>query len=274
LAYEAIVVHVEPGAENRVRLAADLARQQGSLLIGVGAGMWQLPMALVGAEFGGVSADVIEANRLQVEAGLATAEKIFRDLTAPTGVPIEWRSRIDFPSAALVSAGNAADLIIVGPLDRYTIGSEYHSVSPGDVLMGAGRPLLIASDDTSELNAQRIVVGWKSTREARRALADALPLMERAETVLLVQVREPGGEVETISDAESFLSRHGVKASAAIRDLKCPSVEDELVQCAVEAHADLIVAGAYGRSRIREWILGGVTRGLLTQHSITCQLSH
>jgi nucleotide-binding universal stress UspA family protein len=274
MAYKVILVHVEPGAESRVRLSADLAHRHDALLIGLAAGMWQLPVAMAGAELGGLSADIIEAGRVQVEGSLLSSEKMFSDLTAQTGVPTEWRSRLDFPSNALATSANAADLIVVGPLDRYTVGSEYRSVNPGDVLLEAGRPLLIVPEATSELRARHIVVAWKNTREARRALADALPLMERAETVLLVQVRENGGETDTISDAETFLRRHRVKVTSELRDLSASTVEEELLQCALGRQADLVVAGAYGRSRLREWILGGVTRGLLTQRSIACQLSH
>lgn len=274
MTYKTLVVHVDNAAEDRVMLAADLARRHDAMLIGVAAGMWQPAIALIGPNIGAMTSEIIEAGRQQVEADLKAAASLFEKLTSQKGIDTEWRSLLDFPSNALKSAAGAADLVIVGPKEGYTLGSEYRSVDPGDVLMSAGRPLLIAPDGAGGLKAHSIVAAWKNTREARRALGDAVPVMARAESVVLLQVREEGGETESIRDAESFLRRHGVVVSTEIRALKEPTVADELRQCARDVEADLIVAGGYGRSRLHEWVFGGVTRGLLTGGSIACMLSH
>ena len=274
MTYKTIAVHTEAGAANRVKLALDLARRHDATLIGVAAGMWRPPVALIGPDLGGFSADIIESGREQVEVELKSAAGEFRRLTECKDVKTEWRSVADFPHTALCDAANAADLIVLGPLEPYTVGAEYRSANLGDVLIGAGRPLLVVPEGVSQLKAQNIVVAWKNTREARRAIADALPFMVQASSVVLVQVRERGEESETISDAKAFLARHGVNVRSEIRDLKASTVEDELVQYARGIDADLIVAGAYGRSRLREWVFGGVTRGLAAQRSIVCLLSH
>jgi nucleotide-binding universal stress UspA family protein len=267
-------VHVEAGAESRVKLALQLANSHQATLIGVAAGMWPPPVVVMGPDVGVVSAEMIEAGREQVETELNIAAALFQKLTECKGVKTEWRAVVDFPHAVLCSAANAADLVVVGPLDPYTLGSEYSSVNPGDVLIGAGRPVLVVPKSVSEIRARKVVAAWKNTREARRALADALPFLTRAESVVLTQVRERNGVDESLSDAQAFLSRHGVKVSADVREMKASTVDEELVQCATAVDADLIVAGAYGRSRLREWVFGGVTRGLLSQRSIACQLSH
>lgn len=273
MTYSAIAVHVEAGSGERVKAALQLAKSCDATLIGVAAGMWQPPVVVMGPDVGVVSADMIEAGREQVEADLTAAASLFQKLAECKGVRTVWRSAVEFPHVALCHAANAVDLIVVGPLDPYSIGAEYRSVNPGDVLIGAGRPVLVVPESIGEIKAQKIVAAWKNTREARRALADALPLLTRAESVLLTQVRERNGD-DSLSDASSFLSRHGVKVSVETRDLKAPTVDEELVQCASAFGADLIVAGAYGRSRLREWVLGGVTRGLLVQRAIACQFSH
>ncbi len=273
MAYSVIAVHVEAGAGERVKAALQLAKSCDAVLIGVAAGMWQPPVVVMGPDVGVVSADMIEAGREQVEADLKVASSLFQKLTEGKGVRTEWRPAIEFPHEALCNAANAADLIVVGPLDPYSVGAEYRSVNPGDVLIGAGRPLLVVPESIGEIKAQKIVAAWKNTREARRALADALPLLSKAESVLLTEVKERNGD-DSLSDACSFLARHGVKVSAESREMKAPSVDEELVQCARAFGADLIVAGAYGRSRLREWIFGGVTRGLLVQRAIACQFSH
>jgi nucleotide-binding universal stress UspA family protein len=272
MTYSVIAVHVEAGADQRVKAALQLAKSYDATLIGVAAGMWQPPVVVMGPDVG-VSAEMIEAGREQVEADLVAAASLFEKLTECKGVKTEWRSAVEFPHATLCNAANAADLVVVGPLDPYSIGAEYRLVNPGDVLIGAGRPVLVVPESIGEIKARKIVAAWKNTREARRALADAMPLLVKAESVLLTEVRERNGD-HSLSDASSFLARHGVKVSADSREMKAPTVDEELMQCASAFGADLIVAGAYGRSRLREWIFGGVTRGLLVQRTIACQFSH
>jgi nucleotide-binding universal stress UspA family protein len=273
MTYSVIAVHVDAGAEKRVKAALQLAKSCDATLIGVVAGMWQPPVVVMGPDIGVVSADLIEAGREQVEADLKVASSLFQRLIEGKGVKTEWRSAVEFPHEALCNAANAADLIVVGSLDPYSVGAEYRSVNPGDVLIGAGRPVLVVPEGIGEIKAQKIVAAWKNTREARRALVDAQPLLAKAESVLLTEVRERNGD-NSLSDASSFLARHGVKVNADSREMKAPTVDEELVQRARIFGADLIVAGAYGRSRLREWIFGGVTRGLLVQRAIACQFSH
>jgi nucleotide-binding universal stress UspA family protein len=267
-------VHVDADADTRLNVAVGLAQRHDAMLIGIAAGMWQLPIALAAPDLGGMSAEFIEASREQLHADLQRAGARFSGATERTGLKTDWRAVEDFPHAAICTAANAADLIVVGSLDPYELGSEYRSLNPGDVLMGAGRPLLVIPETIGELKARNIVAAWKNTREARRALADALPLLVGAESVALAHVKEESDDADTIKDAKSFLSRHGIEARVEIRELKASDVQDELLRFAEACGADLIVSGAYGRSQLREWVFGGVTRGLLKQQSVACQLSH
>lgn len=273
MTYSAIAVHVETDAKERVTLALQLAKSCNATLVGVAAAMWQPPVVAMGPEIGLLSADAIDASREQVETDLTAAASLFTKLTECKGVRTEWRSAVEFPHVALCSAANAADLVVVGSLDPYSIGSEYRTVNPGDVLIGAGRPVLVVPEGIGEIKGRKIVAAWKNTREARRALSDAMPLLVKAESVLLAHVKEGNGD-DALSDAKSFLARHGVKVSIDSHEMKAASIDEELMQCASAFGADLIVAGAYGRSRLREWIFGGVTRGLLVQRAIACQFSH
>jgi nucleotide-binding universal stress UspA family protein len=272
LTYSVVAVHVEAGTTERVKAALQLAKSCDAILIGVAAEMWQPPVLIMGPEVG-ISAEMLQAARGQIEKDLKAAESLFTELTDGKGVRTAWRSAVEFPHAVLCNAANIADLIVVGSLDPYSVGVEYSSVNPGDVLIGAGKPILVVPKGIREINAKKIVVAWKNTREARRALADALPLLVKADSVLLTQVRERNGD-NSLSDASFLLSRHGVKASTDSRETKAPTVGEELVQCASGFGADLIVAGAFGRSRLREWVFGGVTRELLGQRSIACLFSH
>jgi nucleotide-binding universal stress UspA family protein len=120
-------------------------------------------------------------------------------------------------------------------------------------------------------------VAWKDTRECRRAVRDALPLLQRANEVLLVGIDEGESESsakKTLSDVATYLLRHRIAAAHEIwRPTRGP-VPAELLHLVEDERADLIVAGGYGRTRLGEWIFGGVTHELLTSSPVCCMLSH
>ena len=121
------------------------------------------------------------------------------------------------------------------------------------------------------------MVAWKDTREARRAVWDASPFLRMAEAVHVIAVvdaEELNAATVGVSDVVRHLERHGIKARAEVRTQREASPADELILVAEQRGADLIVAGAYGHARVREWVLGGVTRDLLTHCPKCCLLSH
>jgi nucleotide-binding universal stress UspA family protein len=139
--------------------------------------------------------------------------------------------------------------------------------------MEVGRPVLVAPPGFERLAAKRVVVAWKDTREARRAVHDALPFLVRAEQVHVAvaghEARREGG-----ADVAAYLASHGV--SVATRLLHQPEIgaADEILRFARREDADLIVMGAYGHSRLREWVFGGATRDMLQGTSLCCLMSH
>lgn len=144
-------------------------------------------------------------------------------------------------------------------------------------MMAAGRPVLVVPPGTGSLSADHVVIGWKDTREARRALWDGSPFLRAAASVVVVEVaREAEREAAQarIADVVRHLERHQVKARAEVRARGAASVADELILIAEQNGSDLIVAGGYGHARLREWIFGGVTRGLLRHCPQCCLLSH
>jgi nucleotide-binding universal stress UspA family protein len=127
------------------------------------------------------------------------------------------------------------------------------------------------------LEAARIIVGWKDTREARRALRDALPFLQRAKAVTIVEFADEETEARArarAADVTRYLARHKVQVGHSIVAHTKGSVADELIRLAEVEGADLIVAGAYGHSRLGEWAFGGVTRDLLASSPVCCLLSH
>jgi nucleotide-binding universal stress UspA family protein len=271
--YAALLVHAEPGraSSHRVEVAAALARDLGARLIGLGAETVDgiFPGSESGVAYAG---EWLVLMQEQVNNDLQAAEQGFRRDAA--GAELEWRSAQDIPSRAMARAARAADLLIASP--RSEAGST-RAVDPADLVMTSGRPVLMVPDHASPLRAKAIVVAWKDTREARRAVADALPLLRRADEVIVQAVSnadENDVALFEISDVVANLKRHGVAARAAVAHARPSEVTNVLQQAAELAQADLIVAGAYGHSRAQEWMFGGVTYDLLRRPPCFVLMSH
>jgi len=261
--YASMLVHVEPdlSASHRTEVAAGLARDFNAHLIGLGAEA--IDAASIAAPYPGLlMPEWIVAAQDQVARRLRAAEDAFRRDAA--GVDIEWRTMQAFPNAALVQASRAADLIVVGAITRGA--SNYRTANAAEVVLGAGRPVLVVPEAGRHLRADNIVVAWKDTREARRAVADAMPFLLRATNVIVQAVCTADG-VETAAfqanDVVAALRRHGIAARPGVTTARDEDVVKELYRIAGLNEADLIVAGSYGHSRLAEWAFGGVTNDLL-----------
>ena len=129
----------------------------------------------------------------------------------------------------------------------------------------------------SSLRAEHVLIGWKDAREARRAIQDALPFLHEATKVTVVEICESGEEStaqKQIDDVVRYLTRHRINANSRVVLQQQGSGSAELIKFAQEDGADLLVTGAYGHSRLGEWIFGGVTHDLLATSSICCLMSH
>ena len=181
------------------------------------------------------------------------------------------------PDEFLVQQSRAADLIIVGKNTASEDRDLFRTVDPGDVIMNAGRPVLLIPRRSTTLPLARVVAAWRDTREARRAIRDSLPFLLNAKEVILVGVEDPdraGSARESLQDVAAYLKHHGVQTRIDVRLDSERSAGETILRRVEDEGADLVVAGAYGHSRMREWILGGVTRSLLEDPTIPCLLSH
>ena len=145
------------------------------------------------------------------------------------------------------------------------------------MVLAAGRPVLVVPPNLDTLSEERVIVGWKDTREARRALRDALPFLERAAAVTIAEISDEESEVDAgrrAGDVVRYLARHNVRVGPTIAAHPKGGIADELIGLARAEGADLIVAGAYGHSRLGEWVFGGVTRDLLGSSPVCCLLAH
>lgn len=264
-----IMVAVDLGAHarDRVRLAAHLADDFQGRLIGVAAEMPDYSWAPAGPTPGGAYG--LPSIQEAVLDDLKEAQAAFQEAAGGRS-RTEWRSNLDFPLAFLTSQAAAADLVVLG---RGYDGNPYLSVDPGDALMRIGLPVLVVPPQVDHLDVRCVAVGWKDTREARRALHDALPFLKRASQVVVITIDDGKGATDT-RDVVSLLQAHDVYATAVHKDAYDASTAEALVDAAAEHSADLIVTGGYGHDRMREWAFGGVTRNLLSGSPICCLMSH
>jgi nucleotide-binding universal stress UspA family protein len=274
MTYSTLMVHVELGRSNADLLQAtiDLAGRFDSEVIGI-AGCQ--PMQAYYAE--GYRGDIIDQEQKAIDAEIKAAETEFRAALSSKVAHIGWRSTAAYGPVLefLAHEARAADLVLTG-VARGDAFDSSRAVDTGDLVLRIGRPVLIVPLAGRELRLDQVLVGWKDTRESRRAIADALPLLKQATRVTLgtiAQEEDLGAARAQLADVAHWLARHGVVA----KQVASPAIGDDadaLWALAQDVGADMIVAGAYGHSRLREWILGGVTKNLLLSKDRYSLVSH
>lgn len=275
--YKTLVVQAEADDDgrSRVQLALALAIRFDATLVGTAARALLPLMILPGGSPG--TGTLLAAEEGDIRAGLDAAERQFRALAAATHARIGWRSKITDPAEMLALEARTADLIVVGRRpERDDAGWSRHA-DPGAVLMRAGRPILVVPPGVSSLNTDHIVIAWKDSLEARRAVVDAMPFLTRAASVLVLQVCHDEGERERaaaiVPAVAAYLITHGVTATSEARLLREATVSAELLLAMEHRRAELVVAGGYAHSRLQEWVFGGLTKTLLGHFPKCCLLS-
>jgi nucleotide-binding universal stress UspA family protein len=273
MAYPTVMVQVDFDAatEERVRLAAGLADRFGSMLIGIAACAPHLPL-LQGSV--GIPPLLTQENLNELKVALDQQELRFRSICEKGGRQVEWRSALHLSTEFLVREACAADLVIIGR--ERPSGDRFRFLGPGALALRIGRPILVVPAGLDRLRADRVAVAWKDTREARRALSDSLPFLHGAEKVFLVEVyaeHEAETAQHSMSNAMDYLTGHRVTATTALIP-RAANVTDELLRFVRAEHVDLLVAGAYGHTRLGEWVLGGLTDDLLHKSPVCCLFSH
>ncbi|MGJ5202620.1 universal stress protein [Bradyrhizobium sp. HKCCYLR20261] len=261
--------------EARLQVAGDLAARFGAGVIGVAAGEFTPPLYFTTGE---QAQDLIEQGEAGLQNRLAELERQFRATIGDRAAPLGWRSALDFPARYTLAQARAADILVTGCAPT-GVSDAFAVASPKDLVMQAGRPLLAVPDTASWLDLDTVLVAWKETPEARRALADSLPLLAKASNVVVVEILENASEYDAcearLEDVIGWLKRHEIVASARVEEAgQGRSVTARLDAVAADLSAGLIVAGAYGHSRFREFVLGGVTEHLMTRTERCVLLSH
>ena len=196
-----------------------------------------------------------------------------RAMEAALGLRLEWRSKATpRPANPLPDWSVRGDLLVLrapaveaGPLGRLDVA---------DLILTAGRPVLIVPRTAARFRFDRVLIGFKPTREGRLALTAAVPLLGAARRVLLAAFGA-AATTEQLADAAAYLAGHGIKAETVLRDDEDDrGAGQALLKLAQADQSDLLVTGAYGHSRASERVFGGVTRTLLSEPRLPWLVAH
>jgi len=272
LAFKTLLTHVvdDPHCDSRLRMTASVARALGAEVIGLGAlAPWPYTSATDGH---GADFDrIVEGAR----ATIAVAAERFDALLGVAGVRGTWRAEIGYPDMIAPSHARTADLIVAYPVGASVDRISY--TSPDVLVMEAGLPVLLIPREEAEFQPERVLVAWKNTRESRRAISAALPFLTKAAGVTIASVcgKDEADRVRAEqADVAERLARHGVPATTLVEIDTPAAAGARLLGIARGEQAGLVVSGGYGHSRLREWVLGGVTQDLIRDGGRYVLLSH
>ena len=278
-------------AERRLRLAAGLAREhrahlaaayllpKSATMQGQVYGPGAIGIGIIGPAAARIG-DRSDSDRIpEVSQGALlaeTAERRFRETLHLDGIEGDWHLLEQGEAAELIALAKAADLVVVGQHLPEATGAEFQ---PEQIVVACGRPLLVLPYAcTFSSVGKRVLVAWDGSREATRAVHDALPLIAAADAVTVVSVAGHERGLERQHAAFDRIVRHLERHGLAVRkeeDVQAGlSVCDLLLSRANDLEADLIVAGAYHHSQFREAVLGGVSRELLDHMTVPVLMSH
>lgn len=268
--YRSLLVCLEPGGDNSAILhaAGEFADLFGAHVVGVGAA--ELPELL--SDEGTAVMTVSTRDRPAIERELEKCAADFR--SALQGHSLEWRSSVSFEGAAdyIVRQARCADLIVSRGVTR----GRACDADIGKLAIKAGRPLLLVPGSAQSFSLGRAVIAWKDTREARRAVFDAVPFLQLADQVTLLSVTGEDRQSEVqkqLAEVGQWLARHGITAEEVVVPTTA-SRPGYLHAELLSRRCDFLVAGAYGHTRLDEWVFGGVTRDILLEAERLTLVSH
>jgi nucleotide-binding universal stress UspA family protein len=234
------------------------------------------------SDWGAMAYDVYARLHEQARKRAHERAEALRGKFAHAAVPVEIRTTEAvslYPQNAAALQARYADLSVLPAMPRDGADTVFVHDYFHDLLRQSGRPVLVVPRDSrATLPPKRAVIAWKPTREASRAIADAMPLLHGAEAVDVLVIDPVVGEAahggEPGADIAAHLARHGLKVEVVTRPRMNFSVAYAVLDYARAVGADLVVAGGYGHSRLREAMLGGTTRELLETAHLPVLFSH
>jgi nucleotide-binding universal stress UspA family protein len=231
-----------------------------------------------GSLFDSTIAGIVQAARAEAEQAAKAAAARFEDAVRRNGLSGETRlldSGLAGAPDLFARIARRFDLAIVAQAEPHATGPERSILEAA--LFESGRPILIVPYiQATPLKLDRVMACWDGSRNAARAIGDALPFLARAKTVEVLTVTGEGGKTGEVEGADiaHHLARHGLKVEVERQVAGDIDVASVILSRAADNGADLIVMGGYGHSRVREFVLGGATRGLLAAMTVPVLMSH
>jgi nucleotide-binding universal stress UspA family protein len=273
--YKTVMVSLALDRSNDACLAVagDVAERFGARVIGIAASYLRAPLYFVEGSY---AQKLLDDEAAAIGRRLSELEMEFRASVEKRAKSVEWRSAQSLPGPYVLQQVRAADVLVIGARGE-SIVDPCAAADPNDLAMQAGRPLIVVPPNIQWLDVRSVLVAWKDVSEARRAVFDALPILAAAKEVTIAEIPERDADRSDaqlhVADVASWLLGHGIVANAVVPD-SAGEVTEQLDRIVADVGAGAIIAGAYGHSRLREWILGGVTRRLINSRSRCSLLSH
>jgi len=288
MAYKDILVHLDHyrGADVRLRLALSLAKRNEARIAGLYA--FQLPRVPYSRVVAGAYVEdnaaltAYERERDTAFNHAAYSEAEFHAEARRAGLKSDWQLCPDKATelvTLVTERARYADLTVLGQADSAHPFFDTLAKLPEAVMLGCGRPVLVVPYASSvEEVGKHVLVAWSGTREAARAVGDALPLLQSAVAVTLISIGRTGDDSEhqerPLRELAQYLLAHGIHAHVSLAVSNELEAGALLLSRAGDIGCDLLVMGGYGHSRTRELILGGVTRFILQHMTVPVLMSH
>ena len=273
--YSDLLVHVDggPAGRGRVKFALDLAERMGARL----AGLHVTPPAEVPPLYkpslvSGMAAKI--ASDLALDACKAAA--IFGEETNLRAVTSSWSQSAGDVGRAISDQARYADLVILGQGERQGSPERHPLPIAHSVVLQCGRPVLVVPAVTEQSEFAKIAVAWDGSREAVRAVHDALPLLHLSQSVQIVTIMRhdtQDGEVDA-KRLSAHLIQHGIKVGRDVLQFKTAEEHESLRKQIEQGHYDLLVMGGYSHPMWLEFIFGGATQSILSSSTIPVLVSH
>lgn len=274
MSFKDILVHVDstPASRVRLRLAKALAHRFGGHI----SGLHVIPEPQVPPYFKPSAVErIAEIYAQNAREAAKAAEVLFLEESQDTA---KWSCVAGDPAEIIAERARFCDLLLLGQFDSQNPQGISAFLLPAKVVLGAASPILVVPNEATSIDVgKRVVAAWDGSREAARAIRDAIPLLQGAEEVLLLTIDpDRQSHVQGGPNAAEFsthLGRHGVHIVVEELASRSKNVSKTLLSQASEFGADLLVMGAYGHSRVWEFILGGTTQDVLQGANIPIFIS-
>jgi len=277
MGYQTILVHCDAGKKVSCHLdvAAELAGRFGSVFVGLHA---QPPFETPAFAEGAFSmGPIYKAYEEGAKADLTASRGAFDKALKGKHLPTEWRVIDDYAEEALTMAARYADLLVVGQATPDNdVGTPANL--PESVALATGRPVMVVPHiGAAKPPGKKVMLCWNASRESARAASDAMPFLKAADEVVVLIVDPKGANghgAEPGADVATWLVRHGVKVTVQREFGADADIGNVILSRAADLDIDLIVMGAYGHSRMRELVMGGVSRTLLSSMTVPILMAH